>query len=72
MFRTRWDFLLLGSYHKCLPNNVLMKGIPTEPINAALAFSRSGTSVLDSVIILKFEGSQCSGVVKLPGDSAQP
>lgn len=54
VFRTRRETLLLGSYHKCLPNNVLRKGIPIEQVNAALALSRSGTSVLDSVIILKF------------------
>lgn len=54
VFRTHWDLLLPSSYHKYLLENVLMQGIPKEQINVALALPRFGTSVLDSIVILKF------------------
>lgn len=53
VFRTRRDLLLPGCYHKCLPQNVHMKGIPKQQVNVTLALPRSGTSVLDSIIIFK-------------------
>lgn len=51
--RTCRDLLLLGSPLKFLPQNMLMKGIPIEQINGALALPGFRASVLDSVIILK-------------------
>lgn len=53
VFRTHRDLLLPGSLLKFLPKNVLMKGIPIEKINGALALPRFRASVLDSVIIIK-------------------
>lgn len=45
-------FYCLALIAKKSAQNVLMKGIPREQINVALALPRFGTSVLDSIIIL--------------------